>query len=193
MRKTKDTGSLFKQTDEKLINKALKGNQSAWQQLVKRHESAVYQYAMRMTSNADDAMDVMQETFMSVCRSLADFRGDSEFKTWLLRIAHFRIVEFYRRRKWFADDSEIQQMNAEPEQSCPELAFDNKQTQVQIMALMKQLPFEQKLIVELKVFQQQTFDGIGKQLGISTNTVKSRFYTALDKLKGFLEINHDAA
>lgn len=190
---TEETGSLFKQTDKKLISKALKGNQSAWHQLVKRHEASVYQYALRMTSNADDAMDLMQETFMSVCRSLADFRGDSEFKTWLLRIAHFRTVEFYRRRKWFADESELQHMDAEPEQSCPEYAFDNKQTQQHIMALMKQLPFEQKLIVELKVFQQQTFDVIGKQLGISTNTVKSRFYTALDKLKIFLERNNDAA
>lgn len=184
---------MFKQTDEKLIRKALKGNQSAWQQLVKRYESNVYQYALKMTSNADDALDLMQETFISVSRSLADFRGDSEFKTWLLRIAHFRTVELYRRRKWFADDSELQQMDAEPEQSCPELAFSNQQVQRQVVTLMKQLPFEQKLIVELKVFQQQTFDSIGRQLGTSTNTVKSRFYKALDKLKVLLEANDDAA
>ena len=184
---------MFKQTDKQLIRKALKGSESAWQQLVKRHERAVYQYALRMTSNADDALDLMQETFISVCRSLADFRGDSEFKTWLLRIAHFRTVEFYRRRKWFADDSEIQQMDAEPEQSCPELAFSNQQVQQQVVVLMKQLPFEQKLIVELKFFQQQTFDAIGRQIGISTNTVKSRFYKALDKLKIILETSDDAA
>lgn len=184
---------MFKQTDKQLIRKALKGNQSAWQQLVKRYESCVYQYALRMTSNADDALDLMQETFISVCRSLADFRGDSEFKTWLLRIAHFRTVEFYRRRKWFADDSEIQQMDAEPEQSCPELAYSNQRVQQQVVVLMKQLPFEQKLIVELKIFQQHTFDGIGRQIGVSTNTVKSRFYKALDKLKIILEADDDAA
>lgn len=184
---------MFKQTDEKLIRKALKGDQSAWMKLVKRYETCVYQYALRMTSNADDALDLMQETFISVCRSLADFRGDSEFKTWLLRIAHFRTVEFYRRRKWFSDDSEIQQMDAEPEQSCPELAFSNQQIQQQVVGLMKQLPFEQKLIVELKIFQQQTFDSIGRQVGISTNTVKSRFYKALDKLKVLLEASDDAA
>lgn len=184
---------MFKQTDEKLIRKALKGDQSSWHKLVKRYESCVYQYALRMTSNADDALDLMQETFISVCRSLADFRGDSNFKTWLLRIAHFRTVEFYRRRKWFSDDSEIQQMDAEPEHSCPELAFANAQVQRQVIVLMKQLPFEQKLIVELKVFQQQTFDGIGRQIGVSTNTVKSRFYKALDKLKVLLEASDDAA
>lgn len=184
---------MFKQTDEKLIAKAIKGEQSAWLKLVKRYEACVYQYALRMTSNADDALDLMQETFISVCRSLPDFRGDSEFKTWLLRIAHFRTVEFYRRRKWFADDSEILQMDAEPEHACPEFAFSNQQAQQQVAVIMKQLPFELKLVVELKVFQQQTFDGIGRQLGISTNTVKSRFYKALDKLKVLLEQNDDAA
>lgn len=185
--------SLFKQTDEKLIAKALKGNQNAWRQLVGRYEQVVYQYALRMTSNADDAMDLMQETFISVCRSLHDFRGDSAFKTWVLRIAHFRTVEFYRKRKWFADESEIQQIDAEPEHACPEFAMDNQQTQKKIMQLMKQLPFEQKLIVELKIFQQHTFDVIGQQLGVSNNTVKSRFYTALDKLKVLLESSYDAA
>lgn len=184
---------MFKQTDEKLIRKALKGQQSAWQQLVKRYERCVYQYALRMTSNSEDAMDLMQETFISVCRSLADFRGDSEFKTWLLRIAHFRTVEFYRRRKWFTSDDELQHMDAEPEHACPELAFSNQQVQSQLLAVMKQLPFELRLVVEMKIFQQQTFDSIGRQTGVSTNTVKSRFYKAIDKLKVILEKSDDAA
>ncbi len=185
--------SLFKQTDEKLIKKALKGSQSAWQQLISRYEKTVYHYALRMTSNSDDALDLMQETFVSVCRSLPDYRGDSSFKTWLLRIAHFRIIEFYRKRKWFADESELDNVDADPRHTCPELALNNKQTQLQIVRVMKQLPLEQKLIVELKIFQQQTFDVIGQQLGISNNTVKSRFYSALDKLKVLLEANYDAA
>ena len=185
--------SLFQQTDEKLIAKALKGHQASWHKLVARYEQSVYHYGLRMTSNPDDAMDLVQETFVSVCRSLKEFRGDSSFKTWLLRIAHFRCVEFYRKRKWFADESELQTLDAEPEQACPELAFGNKQSRQQLMALMQQLPFEQKLIVELKIFQQQTFDVIGRQLGISDNTVKSRFYSALDKLKVLLEGNYDAA
>ncbi|NVK25685.1 MAG: sigma-70 family RNA polymerase sigma factor [Gammaproteobacteria bacterium] len=184
---------MFKQTDEKLINKALKGNQSAWRQLVTRYESCVYQYALRMTSNADDAMDVLQETFISVSRSLPEFRGDSAFKTWLMRIAHFRVVEFYRRRRWFADESELETMDAEAEQACPEHAFSQKQAQQQMIIYMKKLPFEQKLVVELKVFQQQTFDDIARQLGVSTNTIKTRFYSALDKLKTLMGANYDAA
>lgn len=185
--------SLFQQSDEKLIKKALEGSQAAWQKLVKRHESSLYQYALRMTGNPEDALDLLQETFLSVSRSLRDFRGDSGFKTWLFKIAHFRCVEFYRRRRWFADESELDTVNAEPQHACPELALGTTQQNKALLHLMKQLPFEQKLIVELKVFQQLTFDAIAQQLGISTNTVKSRFYTALDKLKVLLEGNYDAA
>ena len=185
--------SLFQQTDEKLIQKAIQGDQRAWLKLVTRYESCVYQYALRMTSNSADAMDVMQETFISVSRSLPDFRGDSQFKTWLLRIAHFRTVEFYRRRKWFADESELASIDAEPEHACPEMALGKNQQQKQIMAYMQKLPFEQKLVVELKLFQQQTFDDIARQLGLSNNTIKTRFYTALDKLKILMEASYDAA
>lgn len=185
--------SLFQQTDESLIKKAVGGNQRAWNKLVGRYEKVVYQYALRMTSNPDDAKDLMQETFVSVCRSLSDFRGDSGFKTWLLKIAHFRCIEFYRRRKWFAGEDELATIDAEPEQACPEFAFATKQSQSQILQLMAKLPFEQKLIVELKIFQQQTFDQIAQQMGISDNTAKSRFYTALDKLKILLESSYDAA
>jgi len=185
--------SLFQQTDEKLIHKAINGDQKAWCKLVTRYESCVYQYALRMTSNAEDALDLMQETFISVSRSLPDFRGDSQFKTWLLRIAHFRTVEFYRRRKWFADESELDTMDAEPEQACPEMAFGKDQQQKLVIAYMKKLPFEQKLVVELKMFQQQTFDDIARQLGVSNNTIKTRFYSALDKLKQLMEASYDAA
>ena len=184
---------LFHQTDEKLISKAIQGDQKAWLKLVTRYESCVYKYTLRMTSNVADAMDLMQETFISVSRSLADFRGDSQFKTWLLRIAHFRTVEFYRKRKWFADESEMESMDIEPEQGCPEFAFNRKQQQEQIMKYMQKLPFEQKLVVELKVFQQQTFDDIARQLGVSNNTIKTRFYSALDKLKVLMEASYDAA
>lgn len=185
--------SLFQQTDETLIKKAISGNQRAWNKLVGRYENVVYQYALRMTSNPADAKDLMQETFVSVCRSLAEFRGDSGFKTWLLKIAHFRCIEHYRRRKFFAGEDELANIDAEPEQACPELKLVENQKMNQILSIMATLPFEQKLIVELKVFQQLTFEQIAEQLGISGNTVKSRFYKSLDKLKILLESSYDAA
>ena len=55
---------------------------------------------------------------------------------------------------------------------------------------MQTLPVNQKLVVELKFFQHCTFDDISKQLGVSVNTVKSRLYSALDKLKDHLELDH---
>ena len=179
---------MFEQSDSKLIHKALAGNNQAWLKLVRRYEKAIYNYGLRMTGNADDAMDLMQEVFLSVFRNLAGYRGEGSFKAWLFRIAHHRLVEFYRRKKPYQalDDS------PEPidEQACVvELAFANADSRALLQA-MQVLPFEQKAVVELKFFSQFTFEEIAEQTGISSNTVKSRLYAALGKLKELMEVQY---
>lgn len=184
---------MFKRTDSQLIDKALKGHQRAWQQLIERHQNSLYYFLLRLTGNPDDAYDVMQDTLLSVCRSLGDFRGDSEFKTWLLKIGHFRCVEFFRRKRWFVDEDVVAHADAQQQSDGPEHQLQGEQQQRLCLAAMAQLPFEHRIIVELKLFQQQTFDVIADQLGVSVNTVKSRFYGSLDKIKPILEAHHDAA
>ena len=90
---------MFEKTDEQLIQNVLRGQKRAWLHLVKRFESPVYNYALRMTGNADDAMDLMQEVFVSVFRNLSSYRGEGSFKGWLFKIAHYRCIEFYRRKR----------------------------------------------------------------------------------------------
>jgi RNA polymerase sigma-70 factor (ECF subfamily) len=74
----------------------------------------------------------------------------------------------------------------EQSDECPEHNLVMKQQSSVLMQAMQRLPIKQKLVVELKFFQQCTFDDIAHQLGISTNTAKSQLYSALDKLKVFL-------
>jgi len=76
---------------------------------------------------------------------------------------------------------------------CPEHIALQGQRAKEIHKAMARLPLEQKAIVELKFFQHQTFDQIAAQLGISSNTAKSRMYSALNKLKGSLEVEHEVA
>lgn len=179
---------MFEQTDEKLIAKALKGNKSAWLKLIKRYEKGIYNYGLRMLSNPDDARDLMQEVFISVYRNLSNYRGEGSFKSWLYRIAHFRCVEFYRRKKptqGLEDAPEI-----EDDSQCPEQHTFMLQDGKQLLQAMQHLPLAQKSVVELKFFGNFTFDEIASQLGVSSNTVKSRLYTALDKLKHLLEVEY---
>jgi RNA polymerase sigma-70 factor (ECF subfamily) len=179
---------VFSQSDDKLISKALGGNRAAWLKLVKRYEKLVFNYALRMVSNRDDAMDLMQDTFLAVFRGLASFRGDSAFNSWLLKIAHYRCIEFYRKRKHTVDIEGIPEVFNEDGEDCPELSVVAGQQGDQLIGAMSQLPVNQRAVIEMKFFQYLTFEDIAQQLGVSTNTVKSRLYAGLGKMKQMLEV-----
>ncbi|WP_088329738.1 sigma-70 family RNA polymerase sigma factor [Lacimicrobium sp. SS2-24] len=180
---------MFSTTDASLISKALDGNNKAWLKLIKRYEKNVYHYGLRMTGSADDAMDLMQEVFISVFRNLSGFRGDGSFKSWLFRIAHFRCVEFYRRKRSHQSLDEGEEI-VDHAACASQPVFDQAQSR-DLIAAMQALPLEQKAVVELKFFGQFTFEEIADQLGVSVNTIKSRLYSALGKMKTHLEDIHD--
>ncbi len=181
---------MFERSDETLVKQALKGKKSAWVTLVKRYEKNLYNYTLRMVSNPDDAMDLMQDVFVAVFRNLPSFRGDSPFKGWMFKIAHYRCIEFYRRKKPTQSLDDIPEQEEQADDICPEANMYNGQQANMLHGAMQLLPVNQKLVVELKFFQHCTFDDIAEQLGISVNTAKSRLYSALDKLKGHLEIEY---
>ncbi len=182
--------NLFERSDETLIKNALTGKRRAWCQLVKRHEQDVYNYALRMVSHRADAFDLMQDIFMSVFRNLASFQGRSQFKTWLFKIAHYRCIEYYRRKKDIGSLDDEPMQVAEHKDSCPEYHFNHDQQASTLMQAMQTLPVNERAIVELKFFQHFTFAEISGQLGLPVNTVKSKLYRALDKLKLKLEIEY---
>jgi RNA polymerase sigma-70 factor (ECF subfamily) len=179
---------VFEKSDEQLIEKALSGNKRAWMNLLKRYESQVYNYGIRMTGNNEDASDLMQEVFISVFRNLTNYRGEGSFRGWLFKIAHYRCIEFYRRKKPNQSIDDSPEMESES-LSTEELLSVNQQSQ-QVVSAMQHLPLAQKAVVELKFFGQFTFDEIAQQLGISVNTAKSRLYSALAKLKTLLEVEY---
>ncbi len=180
--------NVFEKHDEDLIKQALKGNKRAWLSLVRRYEKPVFQYGLRMTGNRDDAADLMQDIFVSVFRSLGNYRGEGSFKSWLFRVAHYRCIEFYRKRKPEQALDDV----PEPvcENTCPEQDLLSDISSRTLLNAMQRLPLAQKAVVELKFFGQFTFDEIAEQTGLSANTIKSRLYSALNRLKDELEVNH---
>ncbi len=178
---------MFKRSDESLINKALNGDERAWQQLISRYQSVLYYYGLRLMGNPDDARDLLQDVCMVLCRNLAQFRGDSSFKTWLFGIANYRAMDMLRKRKPSQDLDDMPELYNEDEQSHEQQLYGS-QTQKLVQQQLKTLAPEQRLVVELRFYQQFTFDEIAEQLALSSNTVKSRFYAALDKLRVQLEV-----
>ncbi|MBL4581230.1 MAG: RNA polymerase sigma factor [Gammaproteobacteria bacterium] len=177
--------------DEALIAAALKGSAHAWEKLVKRYESKIYNHGLRLTGNSSDAMDLMQEVFLGVYRNLHRFRGDAKFSSWIFRIAHNKAVDMNRRKRLmtsppkFSEEDEGDEFEKFPGKANlePENRLGNSEQNVRVLKMLDELNSDQRSIVELKIFQSLTFDEIAGLQDISENTVKTRFYSALKKLK----------
>lgn len=185
-------------TDSTLIRRALDGSQRSWVKLVQRHERMVYNYCLRLTRNSGDAMDLLQEVFLAVYRHLPSFQGqdDQQFRAWLMRIAVNKTMDLLRQRqrspRLVTDESAAEALLecAAPAAHDPDQTYAQTTTNAAIRGLLASLPPEQCIVVELKFFQHFTFAEISRQTGVPVNTVKSRLYAALQKLKERLEERH---
>lgn len=182
--------------DDALIAAALNGSAYAWEKLVKRYEGRIYNHGLRLTGNQSDAMDLMQEVFLGVYRNLHRFRGDAKFSSWIFRIAHNKAMDMNRRhsllkpaRNEGAEEETFAAVAADSQHE-PDVKLGELRRNRQIVELLAALPFEQRLIVELKIFQSLTFDEIAVMQEISENTAKTRFYAALKKLRHISEEHH---
>lgn len=171
-----------RKTDEQLIKSAIDGSERAWLTLVKRYEKRVYNYSLRLSGNTDDAMDILQDVLLSVYRNLSNYRGDGVFVAWLFRIASFRCVDHFRKKRFHQSTEGLELMDESAAYE-PDVNLASAQSNRDMSELMAGLPLDQRQVVELKYFQHFTFDEIGGQLGISSNTAKTRLYAALGKLK----------
>ena len=184
--------------DEALIAAALNGSLRAWEKLVRRYEGKIYNQGLRLMGNSSDAMDLMQEVFLGVYRNLHRFRGDAKFSSWIFRIAYNKAMDMNRRKKLMitqtrvSDADELDILETIPGRSSyeAEKILNDYQRNKQIISMLTDLPIEQRLIVELKIFQSLTFEDIAEIHEISVNTVKTRFYSAIKKLKVISESNY---
>ncbi|MBT4522121.1 MAG: sigma-70 family RNA polymerase sigma factor [Halieaceae bacterium] len=176
-------------SDKQLTHKALAGSERAWDRLVRRYEKPVYNQALRMTRNPADAMDLLQEIFLAIYRNLPNYRGSGDFGAWVRRIAINRCTDFLRHRQRQPETSEEALYNLAAPSSPDEEAYVGQRNK-EILKMLSELSAEQRTVVELKFFQQQTFEEIAQQLGISSNTAKTRLYGAIDKLKRKPEVIH---
>ena len=188
----------FNDEDESLVAAALAGSTPAWEKLVRRYEGRIYNYGLRLTGNGSDAMDLTQDVFLGVFRNLHRFRGDARFSSWIFRIAHNKAVDLNRRKALMQGQSFSYDENqdgesrlADPDRAAePDQSLSQDQQNRQVQLLLQRLPMEQRLVVELKIYQSMTFEEIAQAQDISENTAKTRFYTALRKLKTTLEESH---
>jgi RNA polymerase sigma-70 factor (ECF subfamily) len=178
-------------SDEELVADCVAGDERAFSILVERHIKTVYSFVARFVGNAQDAEDIVQETFLKAWRSISRYRAEaSRFKTWVMRIARNTSIDHMRKRKNIAfsefDTADGHNVLAETlpdDNDLPDELFARQQDVQFLQKAVETLPPEAREILLLHYTGGLTFLEIGEMLGQPQNTVKSRHHRAIQTLK----------
>jgi RNA polymerase sigma-70 factor (ECF subfamily) len=178
------------QTDAAAVALARDGNSEAFRTLVERHGRAVYRLAHRMTGNAQDAEDVVQETFLKAYRQLGRFESRANFGTWLHRIAVNCSIDLIRsrpRRESGHDAMDLEQMGAghdiQESGHTPERLMLSTEVQARVTAAMGSLSAMERAAFVLRHFEGQSIDDISRALGLKANATKHSIFRAVRKMR----------
>lgn len=179
--------------DTLLAFKAADGNDSAFETLVRKYEKLVSTCVYSIVGNSEDVLDVSQETFLKVYKSIGSFNGESEFSTWLYRIAKNTALDFVRRRKSASisidssgEEGEGFDIPDESTYASPEkTALKNEKSKVLHKAIGC-LSEEHREIIILRDLNDYSYEEIADMLNIESGTVKSRLHRAREALRKIL-------
>lgn len=181
-------------TDFELVQDFLAGNQSSIEFLINKHRKKVYTYILYNVKDSHLAEDVFQDTFIKVINSLkaGKYKDNGKFLSWVMRIAHNLIIDFYRKDKQLNaisnDDYEVDLFNSS---KLSDKTFEDKliNTQVSkdIRNLIKELPFDQKEVIILRHYCDFSFKEIAEHTNVSINTALGRMRYALINLRKLVE------
>ena len=185
---------MTREQEAAVIQSVLDGNVNAFETLVKEYEKNVYNLALRMTGNSEDAADMSQEAFIKAYNSLSSFRGDSKFSVWLYRIVSNVCLDYLRSRtrkptvslSTENDDGEEVELDIADESQSPELLLDRSLTRDAVRRGLAALPPDHREILLLREIQGLSYEEIAAALGLEAGTVKSRIFRARKKLCSFL-------
>jgi len=177
-----------------LVAQCIAGDDAACSRLVAEHQRMVYQLAFHLLGNREEALDLSQEVFLRVFRTVGSFRGQSSLRTWLFRIV---VNQARNRQRWWNRRRRSSQVSLDdhsnlcgdmPSQSevLPDRQLASKETATLIWQALDRLPFDQKTAIVLREVDGLRYDEIAFSLGIAVGTVKSRLTRARQALRAEL-------
>jgi RNA polymerase sigma-70 factor (ECF subfamily) len=173
--------------DRVLIERAQKSDREAFNALIRKHERRAYQYAYRLTSNPEEASDVVAEAFVRVYSALHNFKGQSAFTTWFYRILTNCFLDIRKREKsrpavsleaaLQTPDGELERQIEDPSAS-PHDESERSERARSVEAAVEQLPEYQKAMIVMYHAEMMSYEEIAEALDLPIGTVKSRLNRA---------------
>ena len=159
--------------------------------LVKKYQQKIYWHVRRMVIDHDDADDVTQDIFVKVWRNLDKFREDAQLYTWLNRIATNECITFLNKKK---QKQNISLDNESSSYLAETLAdghyFNGDKAQLKLQQALLTLPEKQRLVFNMKYFEDLKYDEISAILGTSVGALKASYHLAVKKIESFFN-SHD--
>lgn len=170
--------------EERILDLLKKEGQqkAAFELIVSNFSERLYWHIRRMVTYHDDADDVLQNTFIKIWKNINSFRGDSKLYTWLYKIATNESLDHIRRNKKLeVVDSEVENMgylNAHGD-----IYFDSDLAEAKLHQAIAALPEKQRLVFNLKYFEEMKYEDMAKVTGTSVGALKASYHLAVGKIK----------
>jgi len=178
--------------DSLLVHQCVAGDEEACGRLVRDHQRMVYQLALHLLGDSQEALDLSQEVFLRVFRTLPRFRGQSSLRTWIYRIV---VNQASNRQRWWRRRHRSHQVALETHTAAhgelpdarrsvmPDSVLQQREVAGRVWAALDRLPFDQRVAVVLREIDGLSYEEIGVSLGVAVGTVKSRLARARATLR----------
>ncbi|MFD0862293.1 RNA polymerase sigma factor [Sungkyunkwania multivorans] len=179
--------------DSQLVHDYINGKEIALEHLVYRHKQRVYSFIYSKVLDRDVAEDIFQDTFIKVIRTLkrGNYNEEGKFLPWVMRIAHNLVIDYFRknnRMPKFEENGDFSifsvlsdgNLNAEKQ-------LIKSQVENDVRKLIEELPEDQKMVLEMRMYRDMSFKEISEITGVSINTALGRMRYALINMRKLIE------
>ena len=180
--------------DYKLVHKAKQGDQQAYAELMGRYRDSIYYMLLKMVSNTSDAEDLMIEAFGKAFKNIDQYTPSFAFSTWLFKIATNNCIDFIRKRRTStisidqtSDDQETQSITIQSDTPDPEEHMIIDQKVRMLRDVVSKLKPRYKTLVELRYFNEYSYEEISEELELPIGTVKAQLFRARELLYNILK------
>ena len=180
------------QADGELVSTAVAGREASFEELVRRYQRPIASYVYRMVGDYDAALDLTQEVFIKVYNSLARYRSEFKFSTWIYKIAHNAAIDHLRRysvREQLLSaesDGTRPEIVIESRRLTPEQESEREERRSEIESVVQTLPAAYRELIVLRHSHDLSYDEIAEVTGLPLGTVKNRLFRAREAMRDLL-------